>query len=127
MRGWPCALSAGAGTAAAHLYGFSYTSYYSGACDNICWNVDEHSYGFTSADYDGAGDLEVCAAGYKTRDDPGNYGRLQWQTCGNRLARACYRLGETYPHCGDQAGAYYYLYMVQGHSHAHTLYGKGLA
>lgn len=112
----------------AHLYGFSFDRYWSGKCDNVCFDSQVHTYGFHSADYDGSGNLEVCTAARKISDSPGSFGRLLYQACGNRLARDCYHIRQYYPHCGDQDGSLYHHYMLQGHlGHAHTLYGHAEA
>jgi len=104
------------------MIGFTGDQYY---CDHqltpansSCNSPSQHSWGFNSATYRGAGTVSVCSSLY----DPisGGVG----VACGNNLARFC--LQGTYPNCTDIDGFLATATVYNGSAYAHTIEGHGL-
>jgi hypothetical protein len=80
----------------------------------LAWgNAVTHTWGWGSADYDGAGSTWVCI-----QAEGGSFG-----SCGTNLARACFNTN-----CNDQSSSSFRLYVENYDGGTrHTVYGHGKA
>lgn len=84
--------------------------------------ASSHTYGWGSADYDGGGSVQVRV--YAGCSSAGTCGNIpEFYNYGTNLARACY---DSFS-CDDQDSRSYKMFVSQGDSNRHTIYGHGKA